>query len=171
MFKYVLKNFFKNKKSFILMGVMLITFLITSISPYLTGAFVDFLISNKNRKLVIYLSILIMIIGVMGILLSYLKNIMTVKITSKVSFDMLSDITKYIQRVRLEIVEKKDPIYLTQQINSDVNVLSGFVISNFISIPLNLILALAIVYLYCSISKMLLLLMAMLIVPYCRPAK
>ena len=166
MFKYVLKNFFKNKKSFILMGVMLITFLITSISPYLTGAFVDFLISNKNRKLVIYLSILIMIIGVMGILLSYLKNIMTVKITSKVSFDMLSDITKYIQRVRLEIVEKKDPIYLTQQINSDVNVLSGFVISNFISIPLNLILALAIVYLYCSISKMLLLLMAMLIVPY-----
>ena len=68
----------------------------------------------------------------MGILLSYLKNIMTVKITSKVSFDMLSDITQYFERVRLEIVEKNDPIYVTQQINTDVNVLSGFVIANFV---------------------------------------
>ena len=120
MLKYVLKQFFKNKKSFILIGIMLITFIITSISPYLTGLFVDLLISNKNRQLVIYLSILIMVIGIMGILLSYLKNIMTVKITSKVSFDMLSDITQYFERVRLEIVEKNDPIYLTQQINTDV---------------------------------------------------
>ena len=128
MLKYVLKQFFNNKKSFILIVILLITFIITSISPYLTGLFVDFLISNKNRQLVVYLSILIMVIGIMGILLSYLKNIMTVKITSKVSFDMLSDITQYFERVRLEIVEKNDPIYVTQQINTDVNVLSGFVI-------------------------------------------
>ena len=123
MLKYVLKQFFNNKKSFILIVILLITFIITSISPYLTGLFVDFLISNKNRQLVVYLSILIMVIGIMGILLSYLKNIMTVKITSKVSFDMLSDITQYFERVRLEIVEKNDPIYVTQQINTDVNVL------------------------------------------------
>lgn len=135
MLKYVLKQFFNNKKSFILIVILLITFIITSISPYLTGLFVDFLISNKNRQLVVYLSILIMVIGIMGILLSYLKNIMTVKITSKVSFDMLSDITQYFERVRLEIVEKNDPIYVTQQINTDVNVLSGFVIANFVSIP------------------------------------
>lgn len=109
MLKYVLKQFFNNKKSFILIVILLITFIITSISPYLTGLFVDFLISNKNRQLVVYLSILIMVIGIMGILLSYLKNIMTVKITSKVSFDMLSDITQYFERVRLEIVEKNDP--------------------------------------------------------------
>lgn len=141
MLKYVLKQFFNNKKSFILIVILLITFIITSISPYLTGLFVDFLISNKNRQLVVYLSILIMVIGIMGILLSYLKNIMTVKITSKVSFDMLSDITQYFERVRLEIVEKNDPIYVTQQINTDVNVLSGFVIANFVSIPLNMILA------------------------------
>ena len=133
MLKYVLKQFFNNKKSFILIVILLITFIITSISPYLTGLFVDFLISNKNRQLVVYLSILIMVIGIMGILLSYLKNIMTVKITSKVSFDMLSDITQYFERVRLEIVEKNDPIYVTQQINTDVNVLSGFVIANFVS--------------------------------------
>ena len=124
MLKYVLKQFFNNKKSFILIVILLITFIITSISPYLTGLFVDFLISNKNRQLVVYLSILIMVIGIMGILLSYLKNIMTVKITSKVSFDMLSDITQYFERVRLEIVEKNDPIYVTQQIYTDVNVLS-----------------------------------------------
>ncbi len=99
MLKYVLKQFFNNKKSFILIVILLITFIITSISPYLTGLFVDFLISNKNRQLVVYLSILIMVIGIMGILLSYLKNIMTVKITSKVSFDMLSDITQYFERM------------------------------------------------------------------------
>ena len=74
MLKYVLKQFFNNKKSFILIVILLITFIITSISPYLTGLFVDFfLISNKNRQLVVYLSILIMVIGIMGILLSYLK--------------------------------------------------------------------------------------------------
>ena len=51
MLKYVLKQFFNNKKSFILIVILLITFIITSISPYLTGLFVDFLISNKNRQI------------------------------------------------------------------------------------------------------------------------
>ena len=50
MLKYVLKQFFNNKKSFILIVILLITFIITSISPYLTGLFVDFLISKSSRR-------------------------------------------------------------------------------------------------------------------------
>ena len=39
MFKYVLHRFFKNKKSYLLIVIIIITFLIMSISPYLTGRF------------------------------------------------------------------------------------------------------------------------------------
>ena len=45
MFKYVLHRFFKNKKSYLLIVIIIITFLIMSISPYLTGSFVDFMIN------------------------------------------------------------------------------------------------------------------------------
>lgn len=55
MFKYVLHRFFKNKKSYLLIVIIIITFLIMSISPYLTGSFVDFMINNKDVHRVVYL--------------------------------------------------------------------------------------------------------------------
>ena len=50
MLKYVLKQFFNNKKSFILIVILLITFIITSISPYLTGP-VSYTHSEPTRHL------------------------------------------------------------------------------------------------------------------------
>lgn len=166
MFKHILKKFFQNRLSFIFTFIIMLTFLITSISPYLTGAFVDFLVINKDEKKVIFLAALIMSVGIIGILLAYVKNMMSVKITSQVSFNLLQDITKYLKRVKLEIIETKDPMYLAQQISTDVNVTTGFVISNYITIFLNLFLAVGIVYLFCSINLILLIMMISLIIPY-----
>lgn len=97
MFKYVLHRFFKNKKSYLLIVIIIITFLIMSISPYLTGSFVDFMINNKDVHRVVYLSSIIMLIGIVGVVLAYCKNTLSVKITSQVSFDLLRDITKHFE--------------------------------------------------------------------------
>ena len=166
MFKYVLHRFFKNKKSYLLIVIIIITFLIMSISPYLTGSFVDFMINNKDVHRVVYLSSIIMLIGIAGVVLAYCKNTLSVKITSQVSFDLLRDITKHFEKVKLSIVETIDSTYLTQQINTDVNVITGFVISNIIPMFMNVILAMAIICLFISINKYLLVLMVVLIVPY-----
>ena len=119
MFKYVLHRFFKNKKSYLLIVIIIITFLIMSISPYLTGSFVDFMINNKDVHRVVYLSSIIMLIGIVGVVLAYCKNTLSVKITSQVSFDLLRDITKHFEKVKLSVVETIDSTYLTQQINTD----------------------------------------------------
>ena len=74
MFKYVLHRFFKNKKSYLLIVIIIITFLIMSISPYLTGSFVDFMINNKDVHRVVYLSSIIMLIGIAGVVLAYCKK-------------------------------------------------------------------------------------------------
>lgn len=166
MFKYVLHRFFKNKKSYLLIVIIIITFLIMSISPYLTGSFVDFMINNKDVHRVVYLSSIIMLIGIAGVVLAYCKNTLSVKITSQVSFDLLRDITKHFEKVKLSIVETIDSTYLTQQINTDVNVITGFVISNIIPMFMNVILVMAIICLFISINKYLLVLMVVLIVPY-----
>lgn len=137
-----------------------------SISPYLTGSFVDFMINNKDVHRVVYLSSIIMLIGIAGVVLAYCKNTLSVKITSQVSFDLLRDITKHFEKVKLSIVETIDSTYLTQQINTDVNVITGFVISNIIPMFMNVILAMAIICLFISINKYLLVLMVVLIVPY-----
>ena len=63
-------------------------------------------------------------------------------------------------------METIDSTYLTQQINTDVNVITGFVISNIIPMFMNVILAMAIICLFISINKYLLVLMVVLIVPY-----
>lgn len=166
MFKYVLHRFFKNKKSYLLIVIIIITFLIMSISPYLTGSFVDFMINNKDVHRVVYLSSIIMLIGIVGVVLAYCKNTLSVKITSQVSFDLLRDITKPFEKVKLSVVETIDSTYLTQQINTDVNVITGFVISNIIPVFMNVVLAMAIICLFISINKYLLVLMVVLIAPY-----
>ena len=79
-----------------------------SISPYLTGSFVDFMINNKDVHRVVYLSSIIMLIGIAGVVLAYCKNTLSVKITSQVSFDLLRDITKHFEKVKLSIVETID---------------------------------------------------------------
>lgn len=166
MFKYVLHRFFKNKKSYLLIVIIIITFLIMSISPYLTGSFVDFMINNKDVHRVVYLSSIIMLIGIVGVVLAYCKNTLSVKITSQVSFDLLRDITKHFEKVKLSVVETIDSTYLTQQINTDVNVITGFVISNIIPVFMNVVLAMAIICLFISINKYLLVLMVVLIANY-----
>ena len=104
MFKYVLHRFFKNKKSYLLIVIIIITFLIMSISPYLTGSFVDFMINNKDVHRVVYLSSIIMLIGIAGVVLAYCKNTLSVKITSQVSFDLLRDITKHFEKIKLSVL-------------------------------------------------------------------
>lgn len=63
-------------------------------------------------------------------------------------------------------METIDSTYLTQQINTDVNVITGFVISNIIPVFMNVVLAMAIICLFISINKYLLVLMVVLIAPY-----
>ena len=92
MVRYISRKFFKNKKSYILIIISLISFWIMSISPYLTGSFVDFLINNKDTKKIVYLSVIIMLVGLIGIILAYLKNIISIKITSQVSYRRLTSL-------------------------------------------------------------------------------
>lgn len=166
MFKYVLKKFFSQAGSYIFALMTLMSFMITSINPYLNGKFIDFLVYNLNVDETICFSILIMLVGVFGVLISYCTNVQSIKIMNNTSFEILHEILEELEHTKLSIIEKIDSSYLTQKLISDVNLIAYFVITNFITIFLNIVVIIGIIGIFAYIDVQLLIIAFLLLIPY-----
>lgn len=138
MFKSVLKNYFSQEKSILVTVLFVINSGISIASPYLNGIFIDFLVSNKEEDRILQLAFIIMIIGIMGIIISYALNVSLLIISNKTVFRTLKDSLCAIYDSELESIESIDPAYLTQRILSDINNFVTFVINNYISLIINI---------------------------------
>lgn len=147
-YRLVLKNFFLTKNAWILTIFSLFGFLITLVSPYLNGLFIDFLVNNNDYSKVINLALLIATAGIIGALLNYFIKILSVKTIQQSSFKTLSDTILGFEHSSLEKIEAMDPMYATQRIITDSNTITTFVIGNYLSIWLNAILIIAIIVLF-----------------------
>lgn len=112
--------------------------------PYLNGLFIDRLITSKALEDFIHIAISIIIIGLFGVLTSYLANISITKTIANSSFNMISDTITHLQKMPLiQFNSKFAPAYIIRRINDDVNVMVSFFLNNFVSVFLNLILFLS----------------------------
>ena len=139
MFRFVFKRYFKQKGAIFLLIISCVSFLVTVTSPYLNGRFVDFIITNTDISAVISFAIIVMSIGIIGAFLTYIANIVSVKIISKLSFQVITELVQKLHKSRLEKVEEYDAVYLTQQINVDSSLVITFVVLNYVPIILNII--------------------------------
>ena len=67
------------------------------------------------------------------------------KVKTELSFDLVSDMIQYVQRIPLLQVRKFDPAYLTSRISADANTVLSFFLGNFvkvISAPLFMVISL-----------------------------
>lgn len=141
MWKYVLKTALRQKLRFTFFVIMfLMSFLISSVSPYFNGAFIDMLSHPTNSQNVVGLSLFIAGLGIVGALLSYWANMITAKLITRTNMDLLKDEMKNLLTSELMFVEKQNPAYLMQRLSHDVGSIVNFVLSNFLAVILNLFL-------------------------------
>ena len=106
MFKYVLKKMSKEREAIPFIIMILLSFSISTVSPYLNGMFIDFLTYNRNIKDVFTFAIVIAVVGIGGSVLSFYANIISIKIMTKTSYSVLYEYTQRILRTDLMCIER-----------------------------------------------------------------
>lgn len=166
MVRYVLLEMRKQWEFFPFVFMLLASFFLSVISPYLNGVFLDFLTYNHVIEEVLKFSVLIATVGILGAIMSYFANMATTKILTKTAFSLLFKLTTHIEHMKLRYIEKQNAAYVTQRIFNDVIQVTTFVISNFLTAILYLIQMVGIAILFLYINPFLLILVVILLIPY-----
>lgn len=166
MVRYVLLEMRKQWEFFPFVFMLLASFFLSVISPYLNGVFLDFLTYNHVIEEVLKFSVLIATVGILGAIMSYFANMATTKILTKTAFSLLFKLTTHIEHMKLRYIEKQNAAYVTQRIFNDVIQVATFVISNFLTAILYLIQMVGIAILFLYINPLLLILVVILLIPY-----
>ena len=166
MVRYVLLEMRKQREFFPFVFMLLASFFLSVISPYLNGVFLDFLTYNHVIEEVLKFSVFIATVGILGAIMSYFANMATTKILTKTAFSLLFKLTTHIEHMKLRYIEKQNAAYVTQRIFNDVIQVTTFVISNFLTAILYLIQMVGIAILFLYINPLLLILVVILLIPY-----
>ena len=166
MVRYVLLEMRKQWEFFPFVFMLLASFFLSVISPYLNGVFLDFLTYNHVIEEVLKFSVLIATVGILGAIMSYFANMATTKILTKTAFSLLFKLTTHIEHMKLRYIEKQNAAYVTHRIFNDVIQVTTFVISNFLTAILYLIQMVGIAILFLYINPLLLILVVILLIPY-----
>lgn len=115
------------------------------IEPYLNARFIDNIVYHASIDLIFENMIIIIMINLLSIALSFWSELYMAKVKTELSFDLVSDMIQYVQRIPLLQVRKFDPAYLTSRISADANTVLSFFLGNFvkvISAPLFMVISL-----------------------------
>lgn len=156
----------KQREFFLFVFMLLASFFLSVISPYLNGVFLDFLTYNHVIEEVLKFSVLIATVGILGAIMSYFANMATTKILTKTAFSLLFKLATHIEHMKLRYIEKQNAAYVTQRIFNDVIQVTTFVISNFLTAILYLIQMVGIAILFLYINPLLMILVVILLIPY-----
>lgn len=116
-----------------------VLWLITLVSPYITGRYVDHLISAKTIKPIYTFSIIILVIGIGNTLFSYLIQILIAKYEAKLSFDLNYDVLEHVKKLPLSFFKTTNATYLNQRINVDSNTVTSFILKDIIGLGFKLV--------------------------------
>ena len=106
------------------------------VAPYLNGQFVDFLIHNRSVEKNYSFALFVALVGLGATLLSYYSGILAVRISSLVSNSILKDLVLSYERRSFYLVKDEDKAYVAQKFFTDTSISSSFVLSNFLTAPL-----------------------------------
>lgn len=166
MWKYVLNKMIKQKEAAFFIVMIILSFAVSSAAPYLNGKFIDLLTVSKDIHLIVQFALIIVGVGVVGALLSYCSNLTTVKVLTKTTMASIYEGMDNLLETDLVIAEKLDFSYITQRLFQDANVITSFVLSNFLSIFLNGTLIVGVLYCFFVIDPLLCLIVVVVLIPY-----
>ena len=133
--RYILGYVRKNRKEFMIIIIAnFLTYLLALLLPYLNGYFFDMLILAPKEQNIVRFGVMIIILGMISTILTYMFSVYKAEIKSKLTFEMFNDIVCHIQRSDYMQSSKFNPTYLHQRINTDINVLWTFFFEKIINV-------------------------------------
>jgi len=150
------------------LGLLMITSLIiTSISPYISGKFIDTIIENPIRNNIKIFVIIGASLGIAGIIISYISRIISSEFVYKLVFTLESDIISYLHKTPYELFTGSfNTPQLMHRIRSDSETIVKFWINNIFSVISNIILLIGVLTLIGFMNKSILLVMIIFIPIY-----
>lgn len=135
----VLSRFIRAKGAFVFIAITVIGTALSYAMPYVNGKFLDFLLGNRSERDAALFALLVASIGVFSTLFTYFAGTLSIRISTRLSFDLLREAVLRFERDDYLVSRTIDPAYTTQRIISDSSVVSSFVLANFISAPLSIV--------------------------------
>lgn len=138
MIRYVLSKFIRTKGAFVFVAITVVGIALSYAMPYVNGKFLDFLLGNRSERDAVLFALLVASIGVFSALFTYFAGTLSIRITTRLSFDLLRESVLRFERVNYLVSRTTDSSYTTQRIFTDSSMVSSFVLANFISAPLSI---------------------------------
>lgn len=157
----------KNKGKFAILTIfsLLIT-VIGIILPYLNGKFIDYLTAGIEYKIIFRMSMLILVLGLINVVLYYVKQILVAKIKLESSYSMKIEIIEHLRNIPILLYKKYDPSYLNQRTEQDISEIISFITTNYPVVVLNAVQIIGLFFIIYRISKGLVALMLVFLPVY-----
>ena len=85
----VLSRFIRAKGAFVFIAITVIGTALSYAMPYVNGKFLDFLLGNRSERDAVLFALLVASIGVFSTLFTYFAGTLSIRITTRLSFDLL----------------------------------------------------------------------------------
>lgn len=166
MFKKTVHELFRCKGSRLFVILMLVNFALSCVMPALNGGFVDFLVTNRDPSRVVWFAAFVAGIGISASFMSYAMGVNVSRVILEMTTRLMGTTCESFERGPLEKGEQADPSYTTQRVYADSNAVSSFVVNNFLTIGLNIVLVVLICIILFLINPVFLVLSACSLVAY-----
>lgn len=158
MFKKTVNELFRCKGSRLFVILMSVNYALSCVMPALNGGFVDFLVTNKDPSRVVWFAAFVAGIGISASFMSYAMGVNVSRVILEMTMRLMGATCESFERGPLEKGEQADPSYTTQRVYADSNAVSSFVVNNFLTIGLNIVLVVLICIILFSINPVFLVL-------------
>lgn len=147
--KYLTKH---KKLAFKLAIFSTLYWIISIISPYISGLYIDLLVEFIDYSIFIKLIGSFVIINFLELIIVYCQNMVTINLQNEIAFEINFDVIEHMNKLPIQWFNNKNSSYLNQRINSDSNLLSSFIVSNLVNCILNLLTFCIVLFLLCRIN-------------------
>ena len=137
MFKHAARIMISCRGAKMLIVMILISYALTSISPYLNGLFVDILVYGQNLGSVILLAASIALIGIFAAFFTYHARIVQTSVANRTYFHLLKEVVSDFQHLPLSEIENTELLYSAQRLNADTSTVATFIVTNIVPMFIN----------------------------------
>ncbi|MFU9975373.1 ABC transporter transmembrane domain-containing protein, partial [Fannyhessea vaginae] len=170
MSRYIFNLVSKSKISIFVFVIYIVFALMSSclsfVQPYLTGLFIDVLISTKKTAEIISFSVLVALLGIISAVINYLVGTFAIKLCGKYSFELLYTVTDNYLEGSYLVQKKDDPMYVTQKLYTDCNTVCSYFFNNVTIVPVLVLVIAAVMSILLSLNSIIFLLAVFLSLIY-----
>lgn len=122
------KSYLLSQKGFLLLFISLsfLGSLVSTLSPYLLGDFIDHLVAGADEKDVFRFCVIFCAVIFFKIFKDYITSVLYAKMQVKMVYQLNMDVIKHLQSLSMSFFRNKEEEYLNQRINGDCHALITF---------------------------------------------